>query len=402
VTAPPDHLLERFARLVVGFGANVQPGQIVAIGGEPGKEPYTRALATEAYRAGAKFVDVATFDLHVKKARLQYADPDTLDFVPSWWGERLLALGDQRCARIGLSGPVEPGVLDGIDPALVGRDQLPFLKESSKVVNDRTTNWTIAPAVTPGWATLIRPDLDEDAAVEKLWEEIAHVLRLDGDDPVAAWRARADTLVDAAAKLTERRFDALRFQGPGTDLTVGLFPSSRFVAARFETVDGIEHMPNLPTEEVFSTPDPERVDGVVTATKPLYLGGSIIRGLKVRFEGGRAVQIEADENAEVLRSYCERDDGANRLGEVALVDAEGRIGKLGTVFYDTLLDENAASHIALGSAYGFTVEDESDRERANTSSIHVDFMIGGDDVVVSGVGGDGGETPVLERGRWQL
>jgi aminopeptidase len=401
VTAPPD-LLERFARLVVGFGANVQPGQIVAIGGEPGKEPYTRALATEAYRAGAKFVDVATFDLHVKKARLQYADPDTLDFVPSWWGERLLALGDQRCARIGLSGPVEPGVLDGIDPALVGRDQLPFLKESSKVVNDRTTNWTIAPAVTPGWATLIRPDLDEDAAVEKLWEEIAHVLRLDEDDPVAAWRARADTLVDAAAKLTERRFDALRFQGPGTDLTVGLFPSSRFVAARFETVDGIEHMPNLPTEEVFSTPDPERVDGVVTATKPLYLGGSIIRGLKVRFEGGRAVQIEADENAEVLRSYCERDDGANRLGEVALVDAEGRIGKLGTVFYDTLLDENAASHIALGSAYGFTVEDESDRERANTSSIHVDFMIGGDDVVVSGVGADGGETPVLERGRWQL
>jgi aminopeptidase len=401
VTAPAD-LLERFARLVVGFGANVQPGQIVAIGGEPGKEPYTRALAVEAYRAGAKFVDVATFDLHIKKARLQHADPRTLDFVPSWWGERLLALGDQRCARIGLSGPVEPGVLDGVDPALVGRDQLPFLKESSKVVNDRTTNWTIAPAVTPGWARLIRPDAAEDEAVAKLWEEIAHVLRLDEDDPVAAWRARADTLVDAAAKLTERRFEALRFQGPGTDLTVGLFPSSMFVAARFETVDGIEHMPNLPTEEVFSTPDPERVDGVVTATKPLYLGGSIIRGLRVRFEGGRAVQIDADENAEVLRSYVQRDEGADRLGEVALVDAEGRIGRLGTVFYDTLLDENAASHIALGSAYGFTVEDEAERERANTSSIHVDFMIGGDDVTVSGLTADGGEAPVLQQGRWQL
>ena len=401
MSAPPD-VLERFARLVVGFGANVQPGQIVAIGGEPGKEPYTRALAAEAYKAGAKFVDVATFDLHIKKARLQYADRDTLDFVPSWWGERLLALGDQRCARIGLSGPVEPGVLDGIDPALVGRDQLPFLKESSKVVNDRTTNWTIAPAVTAGWARLIRPDLDEDAAVAKLWEEIGHVLRLDEDDPVAAWRARADTLVDAAAKLTERRFDALRFQGPGTDLTVGLFGNSRFMAARFETVDGIEHMPNLPTEEVFSTPDPERVDGIVTATKPLYLGGAIIRGLRVRFEGGRAVQIDADENAEVLRSYVQRDEGAGRLGEVALVDREGRIGPLGTVFYDTLLDENAASHIALGSAYGFTVEDDADRERANRSSIHVDFMIGGNDVAVSGVTRDGDEVPVLRDGRWQF
>jgi aminopeptidase len=400
VTVPPD-ILERWAALVVRFGANVRPGQIVAIGSEPGKERYARALAVEAYEAGAKFVEVSSFDLHVKRARLEHADPETLDFVPSWWGERLLALGDQRAARIGMSGPVEPGVLDGVDPALVGRDQLPFLRESAKVVNDRTTNWTIAPAPTPGWARLVHPDLDDDAAVDRLWEQLVHVLRLDEDDPVEAWRRRADDLVAAAARMTERRFDALRFEGPGTDLTVGLLPSSMFMAARFETVDGIEHMPNLPTEEVFSTPDPERVDGTVTATKPLYLGGSIIRGLRVRFEGGRAVQIDADENAEVLRAYAERDEGAARLGEVALVDREGRIGPLGTVFYDTLLDENAASHIALGSAYGFTVEDDADRERANSSSIHVDFMIGGDEVAVTGVTGSGEQVPVLRGGRWQ-
>ena len=398
----PADILERWARLVVGFGANVQPGQIVAIGSEPGKEEYARALALDAYRSGAKFVDVATFYLHVKRARLLHADPDTLDYVPPWYGERLLALGEQRAARIGMSGPVDPGALDGIDPALAGRDQLPFLREASKVVNERTTNWTIAPAPTRAWAGLVHPDLDGDAAYERLWEEIVHVLRLDADDPVAAWRSRADALVDAAARVTERRFDALHFEGPGTDLTVGLFPSSTFIAARFSTVDGLEHMPNLPTEEVFSTPDPERVEGVVTATKPLFLGGSIIRGLKVRFEGGRVVQIDADENADVLRSYTARDPGAARLGEVALVDREGRIGPLGTVFYDTLLDENAASHIALGSSYGFTVGDDAERERGNQSSIHVDFMIGSNDVAVSGVTGGGEIVPVLREGRWQL
>jgi aminopeptidase len=293
-------------------------------------------------------------------------------------------------------------VLDGVDPALVGRDPLPFLKESSQVVNDRTTNWTIAPAPTPGWAQLVHPDLEPAAALEKLWEEIVHVLRLDEPDPVEAWRERADVLVAAAARVTDRRFDALHFEGPGTDLTVGLLPSSRFVAARFSTIDGLEHMPNLPTEEVFSTPDPERVDGVVTATKPLYLGGSIVRGLKVRFEGGRAVQVDADENAAVLRSYMERDEGASRLGEIALVDREGRIGALGTVFYDTLLDENAASHIALGSSYDFTVDDDADRERGNQSAIHIDFMIGSNDVAVTGVTSDGERVPVLRDGRWQI
>jgi aminopeptidase len=161
-------------------------------------------------------------------------------------------------------------------------------------------------------------------------------------------------------------------------------------------------MPNLPTEEVFTTPDPQRVDGTVSATKPLYIGGSIITGLRVRFEGGRAVQIDADSNADVLRAYYGRDEGASRLGEVALVDREGRIGPLDTIFYDTLLDENAASHIALGSAYGFTVEDDAERERVNKSGIHVDFMIGGDDVSVTGLTVDGDRVPVLRGGTWQL
>ena len=397
-----DATLRRFADLMVGFGANVQPGQIVSIGGDVGKEEVVRALAESAYRHGATFVDASYFDLHIKHARLRYAPPDTLDFVPSWYGERILALGDQRCARIALSGPIAPGLLDDIDPALIGRDQLPFLRESGKVVNDATTNWTIGPCPSIPWATLVHPDLEPDAALEKLVGELVHVLRLDEEDPVAVWSARADALVTAATRLTERRFDALHFEGPGTDLRVGLLPSSRFRAARFQTVDGIVHMPNLPTEEVFSTPDPLRTEGVVRSTKPLVVGGSIIRGLEVEFKAGSVTRIDAEENADVLRGYTSKDAGAARLGEVALVDREGRIGRLGTTFFDTLLDENAASHVALGSAYAECLEDPADRERMNESQIHIDFMIGADDVSVTGVTADGERVPVLVGGDWQL
>jgi aminopeptidase len=397
-----DEEIERFAELVVGFGANVQPGQVVAIGTEPGKERITRALAAAAYRHGAKFVDVSYFDLHVKRARIQHAAADTLEYVPPWYGERILALGDARAARIGLSGPVAPGLLDDLDPARVGRDQLPFVAETGRVVNEGTTNWTIAPAPTPEWAELVYPDVAPDEAFARLWHDVRHICRLDEDDPVAAWRSRMATLTAAAGRLTERRFDALHLEGPGTDLTVGLLPSSRWLAASFRTVDGIEHFPNLPSEETFTTPDPLRVDGVVRATKPLALPGTIIRGLEVEFRDGRAVRIEAEAGADAMRALVERDEGAARLGEVALVDGAGRIGPLDTVFYDTLLDENAASHIALGRAYDMAVEDDADKRRANVSAIHVDFMIGGPGVDATGLTGGGERVPVLRDGAWAL
>jgi aminopeptidase len=241
-----------------------------------------------------------------------------------------------------------------------------------------------------------------DAAYAKLVEQIMHVCRLDEEDPAAAWAERFETLTGAAARLTENRFDSLRFTGPGTDLVVGLLPSSKFLAAQFKTVDGIGHLPNIPTEEVFSSPDPLRTEGVVRSTKPLVVGGSIVRGLEVEFRAGSVVRLDADEGADVLRGYVARDEGAARLGEVALVDGAGRIGPLNTVFFDTLLDENAASHIALGMAYAFGVDDDADRERVNKSQIHVDFMIGSNDVRVDGVAADGSVTPVLVEGRWQL
>ncbi|MDX6724282.1 MAG: aminopeptidase [Solirubrobacteraceae bacterium] len=393
--------IDRLAELTVSFAANVQRGQIVAIGAELGKEPMVRALAATAYRHGAKFVDVAYFDMHVKRARIQYADEETLEYVPPWYGQRLLELGRHHAARIGLAGPATPGLLDDLDPARAGRDPLPALKETGEVVNARTTNWTIVPFPTIGWARQVHPDLPEDEALARLCEEILHVCRLDEADPVAAWQERMGVLVGAAERVTARRFGALRFTGEGTDLTVGLLPTTRFLAAEFTTIDGIRHMPNLPSEEIFGAPDPQRTEGVVRATKPLVVAGSIIRGLEVEFRDGRAVRIEAEENADVLRGYVARDENASRLGEVALVDGEGRIGRLGTTFFDTLLDENAASHIALGSAYAFTAGEE-DKDRINKSGIHVDFMIGGDDVAVSGVTGEGEEVPVLRGGAWQL
>jgi aminopeptidase len=396
-----DVTLERLADLVVGFGANVQPGQIVAVSGEPGKEPLVRAIAAAAYKRGAKFVDVQWFDPWVKRARIEHAADDTLDFVPPWYGERVLALGEHRAARIALSGPVAPGVLDGLDPVRAGRDRLPGVKESGQVVDERTTNWSIIPAPTTAWATLVFPDLPEEEAIAELDRHLLHILRLDEPDPIAAWRARAERLSSNAARLTDRGFDALHYEGPGTDFTVGLLPGARWMAASFETVDGIEHMPNLPTEEIFTSPDPTRLDGHVSATMPLVLtDGTVVRGLKMRFEGGRVTAVDADTAQDVMRTIVQRDEGAARLGELALVDDEGRIGAMETVYYDTLLDENAASHIALGRGFAFLAPGQEDL--VNDSEIHIDFMIGSPQLDVTGVTAGGERVPILRGGSFVL
>jgi aminopeptidase len=394
--------LERLADLAVGLGANVQPGQIVSVGAELGQEELARAVAVAAYRRGASFVDVRYFDPYVKRARIQYAAEDTLSYVPPWYGDRVLALGRERGASVALAGPVATGVLAGLDPARAGRDQLPFLQETLAVYNQRLVNWTVVPCPSRAWAELVYPGLDPATASEQLWADIVHVCRLDEEDPGEAWRRRVSTLAGVAGRLTDARFDALHFEGPGTDLTVGLFESSRWHTALDRTAFGIEHLANLPSEEVYTTPDPERADGYVRSTRPLVLfDGTVIRGLEVRFEGGRAVEVTAEEGAETLQGRAAMDEGASRLGEVALVDSESRIGSLGTVFFETLLDENAVSHIALGEGDEALVSD-ADRSQMNRSAIHIDFMIGGDEVDVTGIGGDGERVPLLRGGAWQL
>jgi aminopeptidase len=394
--------LYRLAELTVELGANVQPGQLVAVGADVGQHDFVRAVAEAAYRRGARYVDVLYFDPYVKRARIAYATDGSLEFVPQWLRERILTLGREHGARISLAGPTATGLLDDLDPARAGRDQLPFVRETLTVINEHTTNWTVVPCPTQQWASLVFPELEPGEALKKLWAQIAHICRLDEPDPVAAWKERLGTLAGVAERLNERRFDSIHFEGPGTDLTVGLLPSSSFLTAEDQTVDGIVHLANLPTEEVFATPDPQRAEGAVRSTKPLVLAdGTIIRGLRLRFEGGRAVDIDAEEGAGVMRARTAFDDGSRRLGELALVDREGRIGRLGTTFYDTLVDENAASHIAFGDGFEDGLAEE-DKPRRNHSTIHIDFMIGGDEVDVTGITREGERVPVLREGSWQI
>jgi aminopeptidase len=399
-----DHaaLSRRLADLIVGYGANVQPGQIVGVGTYTGKEELTRDVVRAAYAHGARWVDVLSFDMLVKRERLLHAAEETLDFVPPWMIDRLDWLSEQGAARISLNGPSQPTALDGVDPARSGRDMLPYLPNIHAVIDAMSTNWCIGPAPTPGWAALVYPHLPPDEALDRLWAAIEHVCRLDEPDPAAAWRTRFARLEEVAATLTDAQLDAVHLHGPGTDLTVGLLPSSTWQAADFTTAQGLRHAPNLPSEEMFTTPDPLRVDGHVSATRPLERFGALIDGIRVTFAGGRAVRIDAERGEAALRAIAAADDGASFLGELALVDGEGRIGPLGTTFYETLLDENAASHIALGSAYALPVKDPADRERINRSRIHVDFMIGSPELDVDGVTRAGTVVPLLRGGVWQI
>jgi aminopeptidase len=392
--------LERYADLIARFGANVQPGQRVLVTSSVGKEQLTRAVVARLYQLGAVFVHVSYTDPHVQRARIEHAVDEALGYEPAWIVQMLREHGEEHGASVALSGNPAPGLLAGLDAERIGRDQPPGRRQSLENLVKAANNWTIAPCPTPGWAKVVYPDLEPHAALARLWDAVFHMCRMDTDDPVAAWEARIQELNRAKAALDARRLDALHFEGPGTDLTVGLLPTSRWHGGFLTTATGVVHHPNLPTEEVFTTPDPERVDGVVRATKPRDLSGVVVRDFSVRFEGGRAVDIQAAEGADVLRAYCARDEGAARLGEVALVDASGRVGPLETVFYDTLIDENAASHLALGAGFDWAVG-EADTGRVNRSQIHVDFMVGSGEVTVTGLTADGERVPVLAGGRWR-
>ena len=389
------------AKLAVGVGANVAPGQTLILGSSLGQEELTRAITAAAYDAGAHQVEVHYADPYVNLARLEHAPDESLGEVIPWVRQRPRDLAELRGAMIMLSGPTAPGLLDAVDPARIGRDTV-ALVEWLEVLAERAVNWSIVPGPNPAWAKLVYPDLDGEGALARLWAEIAHICRLDEQDPVAAWWKRSQELTDAAARLDAVELDALHFAGPGTDLKIGLLPSVHWNGGAFRTAWGLDHIPNLPTEEVFTSPDPERTEGFVTSTKPLLISGRAVEGLRVRFEGGRAVEIDADAGAPLLRELVARDPDANRLGEVALVDGSGRIGPTGTVFHDTLLDENAASHIAVGGGFTHLTDDEQIAARVNESAVHTDFMIGGPDVAVTGITRDGREVPVLIGGRWQI
>jgi aminopeptidase len=397
--------IDAYAELIVRVGANVQPGQTLFVTALVEHAPLVRAIGRAGYAAGARLVDVRYVDNHLRRAFIENASDDDLTETPPWQLARTEALAD-GAALIMIAGDPEPELLADLDQGRVGRARpVEAIKAQLKAQNDRLVNWTIAACPTEGQAQQVfgEPDL------ERLWDAVAHSVRLDEPDPVAAWRAHSAKLLARREQLDAAAFDALRFTGPGTDLTVGLLPGSRWSGGGVHTVGGIKHIANLPTEEVFNCPDARRTEGTVRSTRPLSLGGTIVRDLELRFAGGVCVEVKASTGADAVRGQMEVDEFGTRLGEVALVDGESRVGQTGIIFFDTLFDENATCHIAYGAAVTYGIDgldglppDELRERGINVSSIHTDFMIGGPEVAVDGVTAEGQTVPILREDVWQL
>ncbi|MFL5953189.1 MAG: aminopeptidase [Gaiellaceae bacterium] len=390
--------IDRYAELAVRVGANVQSGQLVDVLARVEHAPVARAITREAYKAGARYVDVYYSDQHIRRALIEGAADDVLSWTPPWLLERAKEVGDERAAVIALTGDAEPNLLADLPGERVGKARmLELAEESNRQVTEQLNNWTVIGVPNEGWARQMfgEPDLD------RLWELVEYAVRLDESDPVAAWRGHVARIGARARGLDDLGIDEIHFKGPGTDLRVGLLPESRWQGCESVTAEGIPYVANMPTEEVFTTPDMRRAEGFVRSTRPLSLYGRVVKGLEMRFEGGKIVDVRAEEGAEVITGQLETDETASSLGEIALVDGTSRIGKTGLTFFDTLFDENATCHVAYGGAYAEAVEGGV-IEGVNTSNVHTDFMVGGPEVDVDALLRDGTVVPLLRNDVWQL
>jgi aminopeptidase len=391
-----DERLERYAELAVRVGANVQPGQEVFVHGLVEHADLVRALTRQSYKAGASYVNVQYSDQHVRRAMIESGPDEALTYSPEWL--KTLTESYAGHAMLGTSGNPEPELLADLDGERVGRAiPLELAEIRRRQSEENNVNWCGVGAPIEGWA---RQVLDEPD-VKGLWDLVAFCFRLDEPDPVAAWREHLDRLDARAAALTARRPDAIRYRGPGTDLTVGLLPSAHWGSARFRTASGIDYVANMPTEEIFVTPDSRRAEGTLRSTMPLSLGGQLIRDLRLTFENGRIVEADAESGAEIVRSHLATIENADRLGELALVTKESRVGQTGKLFYNTLFDENATCHIAYGFGLPYSFDGEPD-EGMNVAKIHVDFMVGGPELEVDALLSDGTEIALIRNEEWQL
>jgi aminopeptidase len=391
-----DERLERYAGLVVRVGANVQPGQEVFLFPAVEHNELARALTRQAYRAGASYVNVLYNDAHVRRAMIELGSDEALTYSPEWLKTFTAAMSGN--AMIATTGNPEPELLADLDGERVGRAVPQELVEiRMKQFTENSVNWCGVGAPTEGWAQQVYGEPD----VERLWEQVAFCMRLDEPDPPAAWQEHLAHLAARASQLNALRPDALRYRGPGTDLTVGLLPNAFWMAGSGDTSGGIRFVANMPTEEVFTSPDARRTEGTIRSTLPLPLAGQIVRGLEITFEQGRAVQVEAETGGDLVRSHFATLENADRLGEVALVTKESRVGQSGTLFYDTLFDENATCHIAYGAGLPFVIDGDPG-EGLNLAHTHVDFMVGGPELEVDAVLVDGAEVPLIRSEEWQL
>ena len=410
-----QELLEKYAEAIVRVGLNIRTGQrliinLAATRGVPHQfAPLVRDVAKAAYRVGARFVDVIWGDEEMLRLRAQYAPRDSFDEYSTWQIDAVMRMVEKGDALLSITGS-DPDLLGGLDPEILGMMQKTHLQQFSRVsekVSANAINWCVVAAAGEGWAKKVFPELAPEKAQEKLWEAIFETTRINQPDPIAAWQEHIINLRGRAKYLQAKQYTALHYSAPGTDFTLGLPNGHIWVSAQSLAQNGIAFTANMPTEEVFTLPDRNRADGVIKSTYPLSYGGTLIDDFQVTFEKGRITKVSAQKGESVLQKLVDTDEGSHRLGEVALVTASSPIAQRGHLFYNTLYDENASCHIAIGRAYRFTLtggteltDEEFTAAGGNVSLNHVDFMIGSPTMDIDGIKQDGAREPVMREGEW--
>lgn len=398
--------LDRLADLCVAFGLGLKDGQELILTADMGAADLVRRITRAAYAAGASNVTALFSDDEMTLARYTHGKEQAFDTAPGWLYEAMGGAFRNGAARLAIAGNT-PGLLAGQDPDKIARVNAASSAAARPMLDAITsgaTNWNIVPFVTEGWAKQVFPDLPPAEAVDKLWGYVFKALRLDQPAPVAAWRENFAELDRRRTILNGLSLSALHFEGGGTDFTLGLAKGHKWVGGGQYLADGTYYSPNLPTEEIFSMPDRNRAEGRVVFTKPAVIGGTIVEGLVVTFEGGKAVRIEAETGQAVAEKHFTTDEGASHLGEVALVPESSPIARSGVLYYNTLFDENAACHIAFGNAYAMNLSEGADPEEAgmNRSKIHMDCMVGSPEIAVTGIGQDGSRHPIMANGEFVI
>ena len=401
--------LDRLAEIAVRSGLGLAPGQELVMTATLDAVPLARRITEHAYKAGASLVTTLFTDEEATLLRYHYGPDASFDAAASWLYEGMAQAFRKGAARLAITGN-DPSLLSKEDPEKVSRANRAMSKAyrpALELITRHEINWTIVACATPAWAEAMFPDLPQDEGLARLWSAIFAASRADLPDPVAAWKAHDANLHARCDQLNKKRYSALHFRGPGTDLRVGLSDGHLWLGGGTTAGNGLYCIANMPTEEVFTTPHKDRVEGNVTSTKPLSHQGTMIEGISVQFKAGKIVEAHASRGEQVLQRMIDTDEGARRLGEVSLVPHSSPIASSGLLFMNTLFDENAACHIALGQAYSSCLKDGDTLTPeqlaacgANSSLIHVDWMIGSNRIDVDGINASGGSEPVMRAGEW--
>ena len=402
-------MLEKYAELIVKAGLNLQEGQRLFVAAEMNTAPLVREVTTKAYQNDCPLVTILWADEEIKKIRHEHAPRDSFAEFPAWIMNGVLKGARRGDAYLSVTG-TDPDLLAGYDPELIAlelKTRAKHFRPAQRLITNGHVQWTVICPPTPKWAAKIFPESSKEEAEEKLWEVMFKLCRLDNNDPVEVWRKHLSDLAKRHSYLTEKQFDSLHFYGAGPDLKIGMTENHIWKGGGSKTLGGIDFTANLPTEEVFSMPHKDKVEGTVRSTKPLNYYGNLIENFSLTFEKGRVIDFSAEKGEATLKKMLEADENAKQLGEVALVPHRSPISESGLIFYNTLYDENAACHLALGSAYRANIqggvemsEEELAEAGVNNSLIHVDFMIGSNEIDIDGINADGNISPIMRKGEW--